>query len=94
MSLRESVAAGVRARLAWQRISARKAALELGWSEPYMSRRLVGSVPFDVSDLEQLAGLLDLPVTAFFEEPFAREAATTRGSRNQHLARHAWELAA
>jgi hypothetical protein len=32
-----------------------------------MSRRLTGDIAFDVNDLEALSGLLDVPVTAFFD---------------------------
>lgn len=61
----ESVAAEVRAQLARRRISGRKAALTMGWTEHYMSRRLTGKTPLDVNDLAALSGLLDVPVTTF-----------------------------
>src|SRR5258707_708752 len=41
------VAAEVRAHLARQRISGRRAAFALGWKQPYIARRLSGEVPFD-----------------------------------------------
>lgn len=69
MNSAQAVAGEVRAQLARQRISGRQAALRLGWTPPYLSRRLIGEIPFDVADLEALAGLLDLPITAFFERP-------------------------
>jgi transcriptional regulator with XRE-family HTH domain len=65
-ALHEYVAGEIRAYLARARLSGRRAALQLGWTQPYMSRRLTGDIPFDVTDLEALAGLLDVPVTAFF----------------------------
>jgi len=65
-TLHEYVAGEVRAHLARARLSGRRAALQLGWTQPYMSRRLTGDIPFDVTDLEALAGLLGVPVTAFF----------------------------
>ncbi len=61
------VAAEVRAHLARQRISGRRAAFALGWKQPYIARRLSGEVPFDVTDLAKLAELLGLPVTSFFD---------------------------
>jgi transcriptional regulator with XRE-family HTH domain len=63
------VAGEVRAWLARRQRSGRSAALELGWTEPYLSRRLTGAVPFDVADLARLAELLDVPVTVFFDVP-------------------------
>ena len=66
-SLRTVVAGEVRAHLARQRISGRQAAIRLGWTAPYLSRRLTGEIPFNVADLEALAVLLDVPVTVFFE---------------------------
>lgn len=66
-SLHDSVAGEVRAHLARARISGRQAALQLGWTQPYMSRRLTGDIAFDVNDLEALAGLIGVPVTAFFD---------------------------
>jgi hypothetical protein len=66
---RESVAGEVRAQLARRRRSARSVALELGWTQPYMSRRINGDVAFDVDDLAALAELLDVPVISFFQGP-------------------------
>lgn len=67
LSLR--VAAEVRASLARQRISARRAAMTIGWSQVYLSRRLNGEVSFSLDDLDALSELLEVPVTAFFEGP-------------------------
>ena len=68
-SLPHDVAAEVRAHLARQRLSGRQAAMRLGWTQPYMSRRLTGEIPFDVADLEAIANLLGIPATAFFQRP-------------------------
>jgi transcriptional regulator with XRE-family HTH domain len=68
----EAVAAEVRAYLGRQRRSGASVALELGWTQVYMSRRLTGAVAFDVNDLAAIAGVLDVPVTAFFEGPGVR----------------------
>jgi len=43
--------------------------MRLGWTQPYMSRRLTGEIPFDVADLEAIADLLGIPATAFFQKP-------------------------
>ncbi len=61
----DSVAAEVRAELARQRMSGRRAAAALGWTPPYLSRRLSGDVPFDIADLTALARLLDVPASNF-----------------------------
>ena len=68
-SLQESVAAEIRAQLARRRLSGRQAALMLGWTSPYLSRRLTGEVAFDVADLEALAELLSVPVASFLQGP-------------------------
>jgi transcriptional regulator with XRE-family HTH domain len=65
----ESVAAEVRAQLARQKISGRQAAAQLGWTQPYMSRRLTGEIPFNVADLAALAELLGVPAKRFLEGP-------------------------
>jgi transcriptional regulator with XRE-family HTH domain len=65
----DTVAAEVRAWLGRRNRSGRSLAQELGWTEPYLSRRLTGSVPFDVADLLAVASLLDVPVTVFFDTP-------------------------
>src|SRR5258708_39942767 len=73
--MHEIIAAEVRAQLARQRRSGRSVALQLGWSSVYMSRRLTGTVPFNVTDLAAIAGVLDVPVIVFFQGPGVR----TRG---------------
>lgn len=65
-SLSLIVAGEVRANLARNRVSALQAAKALGWSYPYMSRRLNGHTPFTVDDLEALAKLLSVSVLDFF----------------------------
>ena len=64
--LPEAVAAEIRAELARRRLSARRAAARLGWTQAYLSRRLNGDVPFDVEDIEALAELLGVPPQRFF----------------------------
>ena len=65
----DRVAAEVRAWMARRHRSGRSIALELGWTEIYLSRRLTGKVPFDVADLAMIADLLEVPVTTFFNFP-------------------------
>lgn len=64
----QGVAAEVRAEMARQRISGRRAAMQLGWTQPYLSRRLTGEIPFNVAELSELAGLLEVPISAFFPQ--------------------------
>lgn len=66
---RESIAAEVRAQLARQRRSARSVALEIGWTQRYMARRVNGDVAFNVDDLAAIAEVLDVPVISFFQGP-------------------------
>jgi transcriptional regulator with XRE-family HTH domain len=67
MSPHELVAAEVRAELARQQLSGVRAAKALGWTQNYISVRLRGVVPFDVTDLIKIADLLEVPVSVFFE---------------------------
>lgn len=68
LRLHESVAGEVRAELARRRLSGRQAAIRLGWTQPYMSRRLTGEIPFNLADLEEIAGLLNVTPESFFPE--------------------------
>jgi len=78
----QDVAAEIRAQFARRRLTGRKAAAELGWTGPYLSRRLTGAVPFNVTDLAAIAQLLDLPVSMFFEMgPGARKPGTSPPAR-------------
>ena len=43
--------------------------LRLGRSQSYWSRRLNAEEPFDLDDLAQVAALLDVPITRFFDVP-------------------------
>lgn len=52
--------------LARHRRSGRSMAFELGWTQPYISRRLTGEVPFDVNDLAAIAAALGVSVISFF----------------------------
>jgi transcriptional regulator with XRE-family HTH domain len=66
LTLQERVAEEVRALLARRRMSAHQTAVSLGWTDMYMSRRLNSRAPFDLHDLEALAGLLQVPVAELF----------------------------
>lgn len=62
------VAASVRAELARSGISARQLARDLGWNQATLLRRLhkTDPHPFKVTELEEIANHLGLPITAFF----------------------------
>jgi len=62
----QSVAAEVRAEMARRQLSGVRAARRLGWTQNYISRRLSGTVPFDVADLLAIAQLLEVPAAKFF----------------------------
>jgi transcriptional regulator with XRE-family HTH domain len=93
-SLSAVVAGEVRAHLARRRISGRRAAAELGWTAPYLSRRLTGEIPFDVDDLDAIASLLDMPVVAFFLAPDADYARFGGGIKMKICPRRDLRLAA
>lgn len=71
-TLNERVATEVRAELGRQRISVNELARRLGWSQPYLSRRVSGTVAFDLTDLERIANELRIGVTALIAEPIAQ----------------------
>lgn len=62
----QDVAGEVRAQLARHRRTGADVARQLGWTYPYISRRLTGHVPFDVNDLAAIAAALDIQVTDLF----------------------------
>jgi hypothetical protein len=45
-----------------------------------MSRRLTGDIAFDVNDLDALSGLLNVPVTAFFDAAYSKESQVSAAS--------------
>lgn len=57
---RNAIADEVRALLGRRRLSASKLAQQLGWTQAYISRRLVGDQAFDTDDLEQIARALEV----------------------------------
>jgi energy-converting hydrogenase Eha subunit A len=61
-----AVAAEVRAEMARQRVSQQPIADALGISRQALSRRMTGEIPFDVAELESIAGFLGVPVSRFW----------------------------
>ena len=61
----ERVAAEVRAEMARQHASQTALATILNTSQAAVSRRLRGQVPFDVTELETIAGHFGVPVSQF-----------------------------
>jgi transcriptional regulator with XRE-family HTH domain len=59
----EQTAGAVRAELARRRVSGRDLARKLGWSPSATARRLSGEKPFDINELQQIASVLDVPVS-------------------------------
>jgi transcriptional regulator with XRE-family HTH domain len=58
--LTELVAAEVRAEMGRKQVTGVALARKLGVSHAYVSRRLNGETPFDVGDLERIAGILEV----------------------------------
>lgn len=60
------VAGEIRAHAARRGLSGRQLAFQLGKSQPWMSRRLTGEVPFDVEELDAVAALLGVTPRELF----------------------------
>jgi transcriptional regulator with XRE-family HTH domain len=63
LTYNENVAAEVRAVMARQRRSQTDLASALGWSQPFLSRRLTGETAFNTDEIEQLAEILGVPIS-------------------------------
>lgn len=70
-----AVAEEVRVLLARRRISVVQLAKLMGVSQPYLSRRINGTVAFDMDDLERIADTLNID----FADLLPKRAATTPG---------------
>lgn len=60
------VAGEIRAHAARKGLSGRQMAFQLGKSQPWMSRRLTGEIPFDVEELDAVAAILDVAPRELF----------------------------
>lgn len=65
--INQVISSNVRAELARRSLSQTVAAGNLGITPQRLSRCLAGRQQFAVTDLLRLAGLLDVPVTRFFD---------------------------
>jgi transcriptional regulator with XRE-family HTH domain len=65
------VAASVRAELARKKITQGQLADALGMTQPAISRRVSGQLPFDVDEIQRIAEFLSVPVTQFMTEDVA-----------------------
>ena len=63
---REVVAEEIRVLMARQRMSGRGLARAAGLNEATVSRRLNAEYPFDVDELERIAAIFGVPITALF----------------------------
>ena len=64
-SLTDTIAREIRAELARQRLTHRELAERVGIQPSGISRRLDGEIPLKVSEVEQIAAALGVPVTQF-----------------------------
>lgn len=62
------VAENVRAELARRRLTQEQAGAAIGLTQKAMSRRLTGEVEFSASELQKLAGLLEVPAGTLLGE--------------------------
>ena len=92
MNLSERVAAEIRAEMARQRRSIHSLEIQLGWSEMYLWRRLSGRSALKLDDVEAIAEVLEVPVTAFFDFPRRDGVTAARGVRTVPF--RSWAVAA
>lgn len=69
VSLTHLVATEVRAEMGRQRVNQRQVGEILGKSQPQVSARLLGELPFNTAELDALAEAWDVPVTTFLPVP-------------------------
>lgn len=67
-TLAEAVSAEVRAEMGRQQKSRREVADAMGVSHMYLSRRLNGRTPFDLTDLDRIAAALGVPVARLLRD--------------------------
>ena len=82
--LNEVVAENIRAEMARERWSGRKAATALGLNQMYVSRRLSGETPMDANDIAAFARLLNVSIESLFQ---TTKKAPTPKSEGQTLPR-------
>ncbi len=73
-SYNASVTAEIKAELTRQHRSQADLCAALGWSQPFLSRRMTGQVSFSISEIEQIAGAFRLPVSQFVNPPLPKLA--------------------
>lgn len=66
-SLAEHVRGQIKAELARRDLTNTQLAARLGVSDMWVSRRLAGTVPIAVAELEQIADAIGIPVGVFLE---------------------------
>jgi len=66
LATRETIAANLDAELSRKRYTKRRAALAMGLSHVYVTRRAKGQVELSGSDMVMFAKFLNIPVTRFF----------------------------
>lgn len=67
----ERIASNVRAEMARRRITQTEIAKKAGIPQSGLSRRLVGSTPFTVNEIERIAEVLDIQVNELIGEAVA-----------------------
>lgn len=75
--LREAVAEILRVEMARRRMTQRKLADATGLSQSYIGRRMTGEMPFTTDDLDKVAGVLGMQVSALIPQGATALAAAT-----------------
>lgn len=65
-NLQDRIAGEIRAELGRRQMTQSALAVALERSEPYVSLRVSGKTPWNVAELERVAGVLGVPVVQFF----------------------------
>lgn len=72
---RDHVAAEIKAELGRNDQTQRDLARALGWTEAKLSRRLSGSVPWALEEVELIASVLDVPRSQLIDPPLRHRRA-------------------
>lgn len=87
--LRQRTAEEIRVLLARKRMSAAELARRTGLKQSTLARRMTGEIPFDLDDLEVIAGALEVDVTELLPRAVTAQTSSVTNVRLPHVGRMA-----